>query len=140
MPNYSSITFRGAAGDRSTVRIAEVSTSAALTTFAGVLKGYSNAVWTEHRMATENASPGSAVEAQYAECQSKAIIIMRDTGEDSIVKISVPAVKASMIVIVNKKRVVDQTQGATLAAALATATGKTLTYESGKLWSRPTKT
>ena len=137
MASYSTITWSDGA-KRMPVRIEGVATQTALETLAGEMKTYSNAIYPGVSVFYENASPGAPTAATYQSVAAKAVLTFRSSDND-IVKLSVPAPKASMFNSLTGVQTVTGVAGNALATALSTATGKTLTFLQGVFASRPGK-
>ena len=137
MASYSTITWSDGA-KRMPVRVEGVTSQSALETLADSMKTYSNAVYMGVSVFFENASPGSPTAATYQSVAAKAVCTFR-TSDNDIVKLSVPAPKASMFNTLTGVQTVTGTAGNALASALSTATGKTCTFLQGVFASRPGK-
>jgi hypothetical protein len=135
---YSTIQFKDYSNALMPVKIESSSmTQAKLETLGGVLLGYSNAVVTGVSVWFAKGTPGTPTNAEHGLVKDKALIVMR--GADSrIVKVTIPAPKATLFTnVIKGVRIVDPTEGAAIAAAMSTATGKTLTYLNGRFVNKP---
>lgn len=139
MAHYGTISWRDAKAGVTTLRIADVTTQSKLETLAGVIEGYSNAGWTAVSVQYPKATPTAATDAEHRTCRAKAILILRDSANNDIVKVTIPAPKASIFEYIEGKTLVSGTVGAAMATAMSTATGLTLTYLSGKLLTKQGK-
>ena len=133
------IKFRDAQNVDSIARIDGPTTHAALDTLAGALKTYSNAIWVETRMASVNDTPGSAGTDPWKSVEEKAVIMLRDTDTQKVVRVSIPAPIDSTVFDYNAGSGprVKTTVGTAVATAMSTATGRTFSFLGGKLHGRP---
>ena len=136
--SYGTITWEDAKGGRTSTRIKDVASAAALQTLAGVLVGYSNAIWTNTRVDDPNGAPGTATDAQHQSVKTKCTVIMREDNGD-IAKVSIPAPIESIYTWDNGQRILAGTNGADITTAVATATGKSLTFVKARHRSEPGK-
>lgn len=112
-------------------------TQAKMETLATSLRAFSNAATPGVSVYFAMGSPGTAVNAEHALAKDKALIVLRG-ADGKIVKVSIPAPKASLFDRVFKGvRLVSATDGATIATAMSTATGKTLTFLNGRFVNKP---
>lgn len=134
--SYGTITWEDAKGGRTSTRIKDVTSAAALQTLAGVLVGYSNAIWTNTRVDDPNGAPGTATDGEHRTVKTKCTIIMRDSNGD-ICKVSIPAPQETIYSYDGGNRVLAGANGTTITTAVATATGKTLTFVKARHRSEP---
>lgn len=135
MASYSTITFNDGSVSMP-VRVEGVTSQNNLETLADDIKGYSNAVYTGVSVFYPNASPGSPTAATFQSVKDKALLTFRSSTND-IVKLTIPAPKASVFNTLNGVKAVTGTVGTALATSLSTATGKTLTFMKGRFVNKP---
>lgn len=140
MAHYGTISFTDAKAGKVTLRIADVTTQSTLITLAGAIEGFSNAGWTS--VSVQYPKVGAVTtptDAEHRTCKAKAIIILREADTNDIVKVTIPAPKASIFEYIEGKTLVGTATGTAMATAMSTATAKTLTFLSGKLLTKQGK-
>lgn len=133
---YSTITFTDGSINMPVKVESDTMTQAKLEALAGEIKTHSNAVWNGVSVYFENDSPGTPTAATYQSVKDKALCTFR-SSDGRIVKLSVPAPKAAIFDKQTGVRNVIGTVGNSLATALSTATGKTLTFSKGRFVNKP---
>lgn len=135
---YSTIQFKDHTDAVVPVKIEAGSiTPAQLQTLAASLEGHSNAVYTGVSVFYPNASAGTPTNAQFQLSKDKALITLRDAN-GRIVKVNIVAPKLSIFdSTIKGVRYVSSTVGASVATAMSTATGKTLTFLQGRFVNKP---
>jgi len=131
MAAYSTLQFAGAKGGTTSCRIEGVTSGAALNTLGTGLLTHTNASYVGYRIYTEVATPTPPTDSPFAGVFDKAVMVFKTSGND-VVKISLPAPKASIFDWNNGKRFVLGAVMTDVATKLGAATGKTLTPSSSK--------
>ena len=133
---YSTITFTDGSIQMPVKVEGAGMTQAKLEALADEIKTHSNAVYTGVSVFFEKSSPGTPIAATFQSAKDKALCTFR-TADAKIVKLSIPAPKAAIFDKMTGVRNVLGTIGASLATALSTATGKTLTFSKGRFVNKP---
>lgn len=135
---YSSMTFTDGDAQMPVKVEATGMTQAKLEALADAIKTQSNAVYSGVSVFFANAAPGTPTAAVHQSVKDKALCTFR-SSDGRIVKLTVPAPKAAIFDKQTGVRNVLGTIGDTLATALSTATGKTLTFMKGRFVNKPGK-
>ena len=130
--SYSSISFLDTHNKRVNCRIEGVTDGSALATLAGHMQAISNASWQGYRIETVNASKRTPLTGERSSCTVKAVFVFTDT-DLRIYKMSVPAPLLSIIQQDGKGETIKLATGTDMATKLGTATGRSLTFKSGRI-------
>lgn len=133
------ISFRGDYGrprsNYAKTSVKFVTTDAAAGTLATALATYSDANLAKRSFITEtsgtDSAPGSAVSMD-----TKGVIWLKDTADNSIVTVSIPALKATAWEIKDAGKRITSTVLTAVQSAMNTATGKTYTALYGKFFDK----
>lgn len=136
--SYSSISFLDTHGKRVNCRVEGVTDGSKLAQLAADMQAISNASWQGYRIETVNSSKRVPLTGERSSCAVKAVFVFAD-ADNHIFKMSVPAPLLSIIEQTAKGEVIAVAVGQSMATKLGTATGRTLTYRSGRILQKPGK-